>query len=1021
MLAPKVATPQTKSPASSTNSVGHSRSTLLLSQSNGDQATPRCLAQHDSGLTAGGSGEHQEPGVFLDAHSTRGLSWDLSKVPVFPPDRSRGSQTPSRSARPVPARIRPKLLVGQVNDPFEHEADRVADEVLRFPDREISVGAAPRQISRKCAACEDDEQLLRKASHVAEPAPAEAPSFVREVLGSPGQPLDAATRAYFEPRFRHDFTQVRVHTDSEAAASARAVQARAFTVGPDIAFGPGQYAPATQTGLRLLAHELTHVVQQESGGAACATRLFRQPDLTGSGLTLTSPEPRSLRNSLDVGGLSLPELALEVTLIEQWLNAHSERTQQSDDLRSELKRLQGPLKIKSTPFELRFYNAWNQAEKAVKKEVFRRDKDAHGSSITRGLMKVKEVAVSSEEVWKYGIADGLFQEQEKKRVGEWSQSMATKTFDKRYESARYGRIYGDEARYDQSGTYRDDPTEIWNRGVEYGLFLPSEKASVLRIHYSGRAAANLLTQRIKMVDPKSPDAARVIDAIHDFTRNPAVVLLGPEVEKLLGPYGYKYSGEVDARYVAAEINKAYAKSLPQGQVRHTGSTKERWDECLRRRNLGPNNLELAEFDPRCFQSEEEFVQELTRRIKEFRELYKNCGRSRPSHFECRDRVAGEYFPAGQARQDAIRSWAYGELEIYKGVVAGGVVSQSGFHFAHDVLGWSSQRSAAFGGALSTVANLGATAAYRQAVLRKPPANTPQEPTPITEVVKNQEPIPKPDQPVRVTPKVSPAPDAKATTRQLMLEIEQAQQRYDRLKEKASQAEANYAKRLRPAAGAKERRAQQLTEQESDLLAAKRSLEEARKDALSKLNQAKQKLRVVQPPEGAPKHGAAGLAQEPKYLAEVVASGVPARLVDKGTPVIDAALVGKPELHSVKSIVPSQGADAAVRLAESGSPRDLATRIGGKVTEALMDRGSDKWNRLRNQWNTTKRSTYADQFGYELPQNRDEISFVVYVRVVTPQAPSPTAQKAVATSLAQWLSKTQKVPPNFSWRVIYVTN
>jgi len=88
------------------------------------------------------------------------------------------------------------------------------------------------------------------------------PPVVDEVLRSPGQPLDSATRAYMEPRFGHDFSQVRVHTDSKAAESAQAVNALAYTVGRDVAFDTGQYAPGTVSGARLLAHELTHVAQQ---------------------------------------------------------------------------------------------------------------------------------------------------------------------------------------------------------------------------------------------------------------------------------------------------------------------------------------------------------------------------------------------------------------------------------------------------------------------------------------------------------------------------------------------------------------------------------------------------------------------------------------------------------------------------------------------------------------------------------------------------------------------------------------
>jgi len=89
-----------------------------------------------------------------------------------------------------------------------------------------------------------------------------APPIIQEVLRSSGQPLDMSVRAFMEPHFRHDFSQVRVHRDTRSAESARAVNALAYTVGRDVVFGEGQYAPATSAGQRLLAHELSHVVQQ---------------------------------------------------------------------------------------------------------------------------------------------------------------------------------------------------------------------------------------------------------------------------------------------------------------------------------------------------------------------------------------------------------------------------------------------------------------------------------------------------------------------------------------------------------------------------------------------------------------------------------------------------------------------------------------------------------------------------------------------------------------------------------------
>lgn len=89
-----------------------------------------------------------------------------------------------------------------------------------------------------------------------------APSIVHDVLRSPGQPLETSTKTFMEPRFGRDFSTVRVHTDAKAAESARAVNALAYTVGQDVVFGAGQYAPGTSEGKKLMAHELMHVVQQ---------------------------------------------------------------------------------------------------------------------------------------------------------------------------------------------------------------------------------------------------------------------------------------------------------------------------------------------------------------------------------------------------------------------------------------------------------------------------------------------------------------------------------------------------------------------------------------------------------------------------------------------------------------------------------------------------------------------------------------------------------------------------------------
>lgn len=167
--------------------------------------------------------------------------------------------------------LQAKLRVGEPGDVYEREADRVAEQVMRMPD--IPGQAEETRIKRKCPKClnglygllgrdKKDEKLQ------AEEIPGQTPEVTSQVeanikaLRGGGQSLPQSARAFFEPRLGQDFSQVRTHTDAKAVETARAVNARAFTVGQDIIFGAGQYSLETTRGKNLLAHELTHVVQQ---------------------------------------------------------------------------------------------------------------------------------------------------------------------------------------------------------------------------------------------------------------------------------------------------------------------------------------------------------------------------------------------------------------------------------------------------------------------------------------------------------------------------------------------------------------------------------------------------------------------------------------------------------------------------------------------------------------------------------------------------------------------------------------
>jgi hypothetical protein len=285
MFAPKVAKPQTRTDANSTSKRAPQHSVFamrpfeggtaeqahFLQRTIGNQAMLRLLPQETLRLTKDSRGSDPARDADPTSPMLRGIaprvSWDFSKIPLFSPDcASRPPPLSPLAIAPPAAAIQAKLVVGKPNDPLEHEAERVADQVMRMPDPEPAISTAPLRLSRKCVACEaeDKTRTLHTARIAASQPPAAAPGVVHETLRASGRPLEVSTRAFFEPRFRHDFSRVRVHSDIQAANSARAVGAKAYTVGADIAFGAGEYDPSSPTGARLLAHELAHVVQQSS-------------------------------------------------------------------------------------------------------------------------------------------------------------------------------------------------------------------------------------------------------------------------------------------------------------------------------------------------------------------------------------------------------------------------------------------------------------------------------------------------------------------------------------------------------------------------------------------------------------------------------------------------------------------------------------------------------------------------------------------------------------------------------------
>jgi hypothetical protein len=286
--------------------------------------------------------------------STR-LGHDFGRVSVMPSSSSLDNSSIQPVAQPCPlssspracpfggachtcpAKVQTKLKIGQSNDIYEQEADRVAEIVMRMPDSGTKV----------------------------EVAPTTAPPIVHEVLRSPGEPLDATTRVFMESRFGYDFSQVRIHNDSKAAKSAHAVNALAYTVGREIVFGDGQYAPSSSNGKRLLSHELTHICQN-----------------------MTEAKGQSLRRyefyeHKEIGDETLSELLefLQTPEGEKWIGGTAKRDTLATQIREDKKYFashEGKISVgnglKLTPGEIiglygDFYGSLSNLAQASKEEI----------------------------------------------------------------------------------------------------------------------------------------------------------------------------------------------------------------------------------------------------------------------------------------------------------------------------------------------------------------------------------------------------------------------------------------------------------------------------------------------------------------------------------------------------------------------------------------------------------------------------------------------------------------------------
>lgn len=183
--------------------------------------------------------------------------------------------------------VQPKMQVNEPNDLFEVEADRVADQVMRMPSGDLSAWNRPAPTLQLMPSVMRSEGAA---------TPAVTPEVERNIAGmhGGGRPLDDSTQSFFEQRMGADFSNVRVHTDATAVQTSRDINARAFTIGNDIAFNAGEYNPNTAVGKHLLAHELTHTIQQ-----GASSEIAQRAEVNGP-YTGNRPDPSTVTQGYQI-------------------------------------------------------------------------------------------------------------------------------------------------------------------------------------------------------------------------------------------------------------------------------------------------------------------------------------------------------------------------------------------------------------------------------------------------------------------------------------------------------------------------------------------------------------------------------------------------------------------------------------------------------------------------------------------------------------------------------------------------
>ncbi|MBL7749596.1 MAG: DUF4157 domain-containing protein [Chitinophagaceae bacterium] len=218
-------------------------------------------------------------------------------------DKKQTQKADSSSAAAVAVQC--SLAIGAVNDPLEQEADSMADKVMSMQEVPAPAAGNASGIQRKCAACEEEEKVQRKplASFIqrkeATGGMVASPTVTSQINATKGKgsTMDSHTQSFMQSRFGTDFSNINIHTGGEAIQMSRDLNAKAFTVGNDIYFNEGQYNPNSSEGKHLLAHELTHTVQQGGGANKKIQKAENDTSIGCSALTDTRTDINSYVNT----------------------------------------------------------------------------------------------------------------------------------------------------------------------------------------------------------------------------------------------------------------------------------------------------------------------------------------------------------------------------------------------------------------------------------------------------------------------------------------------------------------------------------------------------------------------------------------------------------------------------------------------------------------------------------------------------------------------------------------------------